>query len=163
MIGSEKSLCQNPKISCLLSLLNMPKTGTEIYLNWNDHWLTLILSLTFSSMPRRGRRMVKSPDPLEEQRRKELTQTELGSGGLFGWSVAHLFKIAFGIQPWYSQLLWNYHILGEGYCLRGGWNICISEYHLCFLYSLWGSMVICEDDFPPFATENPCRFNVFTS
>ena len=33
---------------------------------------------------RRGRRMVKSPDPLEEQRRKELTQTELGSGGLFG-------------------------------------------------------------------------------
>ncbi|CAH8362872.1 unnamed protein product [Eruca vesicaria subsp. sativa] len=33
---------------------------------------------------RRGRRMIKSPDPLEEQRRKELTQTELGSGGLFG-------------------------------------------------------------------------------
>ncbi|XP_010470669.1 PREDICTED: cyclin-dependent kinase G-2 [Camelina sativa] len=33
---------------------------------------------------RRGRRMVKSPDPLEEQRRKELTQAELGSGGLFG-------------------------------------------------------------------------------
>ncbi|KAL1216421.1 Cyclin-dependent kinase G-2 [Cardamine amara subsp. amara] len=33
---------------------------------------------------RRGRRIVKSPDPLEEQRRKELTQTELGSGGLFG-------------------------------------------------------------------------------
>ncbi|VVA94388.1 unnamed protein product [Arabis nemorensis] len=33
---------------------------------------------------RRGRRLVKSPDPLEEQRRKELTQTELGSGGLFG-------------------------------------------------------------------------------
>ncbi|EOA33520.1 hypothetical protein CARUB_v10019855mg [Capsella rubella] len=33
---------------------------------------------------RRGRRMVKSPDPLEEQRRKDLTQTELGSGGLFG-------------------------------------------------------------------------------
>lgn len=33
---------------------------------------------------RRGRRMIKSPDPLEEQRRKDLTQTELGSGGLFG-------------------------------------------------------------------------------
>ncbi|CAH2065931.1 unnamed protein product [Thlaspi arvense] len=33
---------------------------------------------------RRGRRMVKSPDPLEEQRRKELTHSELGSGGLFG-------------------------------------------------------------------------------
>ncbi|CAH8382763.1 unnamed protein product [Eruca vesicaria subsp. sativa] len=33
---------------------------------------------------RRGRRMIKSPDPLAEQRRKQLTQTELGSGGLFG-------------------------------------------------------------------------------
>uniref|UniRef100_A0A1J3EZU5 cyclin-dependent kinase n=1 Tax=Noccaea caerulescens TaxID=107243 RepID=A0A1J3EZU5_NOCCA len=33
---------------------------------------------------RRGRRVVKSPDPLEEQRRKDLTQIELGSGGLFG-------------------------------------------------------------------------------
>ncbi|CAN7129709.1 cyclin-dependent kinase G-2 [Brassica rapa] len=33
---------------------------------------------------RRGRRMIKSPDPLEEQRKKDLTQTELGSGGLFG-------------------------------------------------------------------------------
>ena len=32
MNGLVKSLCQNPKISCLLSLLNMPKTGAEIYL-----------------------------------------------------------------------------------------------------------------------------------
>ncbi|KAH9610576.1 hypothetical protein KSS87_003336 [Heliosperma pusillum] len=33
---------------------------------------------------RRLRRMLKSPDPLEEQRRKELQQPELGTGGLFG-------------------------------------------------------------------------------
>ncbi|CAO2829427.1 unnamed protein product [Amaranthus hypochondriacus] len=33
---------------------------------------------------RRLRRVHKSPDPLEEQRRKELQQPELGTGGLFG-------------------------------------------------------------------------------
>ncbi|KAL9225581.1 hypothetical protein vseg_001486 [Gypsophila vaccaria] len=33
---------------------------------------------------RRVRRMLKSPDPLEEQRRKELQQPNLGTGGLFG-------------------------------------------------------------------------------
>ncbi|KAH1040631.1 hypothetical protein J1N35_042374 [Gossypium stocksii] len=33
---------------------------------------------------RRMRRMLKSPDPLQEQRRKELQQGELGTGGLFG-------------------------------------------------------------------------------
>lgn len=33
---------------------------------------------------RRTRRVMKSPDPLEEQRRKELQQGELGTGGLFG-------------------------------------------------------------------------------
>ncbi|KAJ7945520.1 Kinase family protein [Quillaja saponaria] len=33
---------------------------------------------------RRMRRILKSPDPLEEQRRKELQQAESGSGGLFG-------------------------------------------------------------------------------
>lgn len=33
---------------------------------------------------RRMRRVMKSPDPLEEQRRKELMQGELGGGGLFG-------------------------------------------------------------------------------
>ncbi|XP_057811114.1 cyclin-dependent kinase G-2-like isoform X2 [Salvia miltiorrhiza] len=33
---------------------------------------------------RRVRRVMKSPDPLEEQRRKELQQGELGTGGLFG-------------------------------------------------------------------------------
>ncbi|GAB4840576.1 hypothetical protein Ancab_021345 [Ancistrocladus abbreviatus] len=33
---------------------------------------------------RRLRRIMKSPDPLEEQRRKELQQAELGTGGLFG-------------------------------------------------------------------------------
>ncbi|KAK4488778.1 hypothetical protein RD792_004565 [Penstemon davidsonii] len=33
---------------------------------------------------RRVRRVMKSPDPLEEQRRKELRQGELGTGGLFG-------------------------------------------------------------------------------
>ncbi|XVE85262.1 hypothetical protein DITRI_Ditri17bG0078100 [Diplodiscus trichospermus] len=33
---------------------------------------------------RRMRRMLKSPDPLEEQRIKELQQGELGTGGLFG-------------------------------------------------------------------------------
>lgn len=33
---------------------------------------------------RRMRRILKSPDPLEEQRRKELQQGELGQGGLFG-------------------------------------------------------------------------------
>lgn len=51
MNGSVKSLCQNPKISCLLSLLNMPKTGAEIYLLFKLKRslvnLTLILSLTF--------------------------------------------------------------------------------------------------------------------
>ncbi|KAJ9549524.1 hypothetical protein OSB04_022067 [Centaurea solstitialis] len=33
---------------------------------------------------RRTRRVLKSPDPLEEQRRKELQQAKLGTGGLFG-------------------------------------------------------------------------------
>ncbi|KAK4357602.1 hypothetical protein RND71_023212 [Anisodus tanguticus] len=33
---------------------------------------------------RRVRRVIKSPDPLEEQRRKELKQGVLGTGGLFG-------------------------------------------------------------------------------
>jgi cell division cycle 2-like protein len=33
---------------------------------------------------RRVRRIMKSPDPLEEQRRKELQQGELGAGGVFG-------------------------------------------------------------------------------
>ncbi|GMH27674.1 hypothetical protein Nepgr_029517 [Nepenthes gracilis] len=33
---------------------------------------------------RRMRRIMRSPDPLEEQRRKELQQAELGAGGLFG-------------------------------------------------------------------------------
>ncbi|CAN1137287.1 Cyclin-dependent kinase G-2 [Linum perenne] len=33
---------------------------------------------------RRARRILKSPDPLEEQRKKELRQAELGTGGLFG-------------------------------------------------------------------------------
>ncbi|KAK6922373.1 Protein kinase domain [Dillenia turbinata] len=33
---------------------------------------------------RRMRRVMKSPDPLEEQRRRELQQAELGTGGLFG-------------------------------------------------------------------------------
>ncbi|KAF8399906.1 hypothetical protein HHK36_015776 [Tetracentron sinense] len=33
---------------------------------------------------RRSRRIMKSPDPLEELRRKELQQGELGTGGLFG-------------------------------------------------------------------------------
>ncbi|XP_024025720.1 cyclin-dependent kinase G-2 isoform X1 [Morus notabilis] len=33
---------------------------------------------------RRTRRIMKSPDPLEEQRRKELQQGELGTGGVFG-------------------------------------------------------------------------------
>uniref|UniRef100_A0A1D1YH49 Cyclin-dependent kinase G-2 n=1 Tax=Anthurium amnicola TaxID=1678845 RepID=A0A1D1YH49_9ARAE len=32
----------------------------------------------------RRRRIMKSPDPLEEQRRKELQQGEIGTGGLFG-------------------------------------------------------------------------------
>lgn len=32
---------------------------------------------------RRTRRIMRSPDPLEEQRRKELRQGELGAGGLF--------------------------------------------------------------------------------
>ncbi|KAI5352046.1 hypothetical protein L3X38_004937 [Prunus dulcis] len=33
---------------------------------------------------RRTRRILKSPDPLEEQRRKELQQGEIGTGGVFG-------------------------------------------------------------------------------
>ncbi|KAJ0493584.1 putative protein-serine/threonine kinase CMGC-CDK-PITSLRE family [Helianthus annuus] len=33
---------------------------------------------------RRTRRVMKSPDPLEEQRRKELQQAKFGTGGLFG-------------------------------------------------------------------------------
>lgn len=33
---------------------------------------------------RRMRRIMKSPDPLEEQRRKDLQQGELGTGGVFG-------------------------------------------------------------------------------
>lgn len=37
-----------------------------------------------SHLFRRLRRVMKSPDPLEEQRRKELQQGELGTSGLFG-------------------------------------------------------------------------------
>ncbi|KAL8150992.1 hypothetical protein V2J09_020800 [Rumex salicifolius] len=33
---------------------------------------------------RRVRRVLKSPDPLEEQRRREMHQAEFGTGGLFG-------------------------------------------------------------------------------
>lgn len=33
---------------------------------------------------RRTRRVLKSPDPLEEQRRKELQQGQIGTGGVFG-------------------------------------------------------------------------------
>lgn len=56
----------------------------------------LILTLDFhnfikkTKMPshfffcRRARRVMKSPDPLEEQRRKELQQAKFGTGGLFG-------------------------------------------------------------------------------
>ncbi|KAI8526889.1 hypothetical protein RHMOL_Rhmol12G0034000 [Rhododendron molle] len=43
---------------------------------------------------RRSRRMRKSPDPLEEQRRKELQQGELGTGGLFGCELMTV------LQPW---------------------------------------------------------------
>ncbi|KAL6999742.1 Cyclin-dependent kinase G-2 [Sarracenia purpurea var. burkii] len=39
---------------------------------------------TQHAQDRRLRRMMKSPDPLEEQRRKEFRQGELGAGGLFG-------------------------------------------------------------------------------
>jgi len=38
----------------------------------------------FLHMNRRVRRIYKSPDPLEEQRRKELQQGESGTGGIFG-------------------------------------------------------------------------------
>ncbi|BBN16034.1 hypothetical protein Mp_7g02920 [Marchantia polymorpha subsp. ruderalis] len=37
-----------------------------------------------SEHDRRLRRLMKSPDPLEEQRKRELRQGELGAGGLFG-------------------------------------------------------------------------------
>ncbi|KAL3682016.1 hypothetical protein R1sor_000038 [Riccia sorocarpa] len=37
-----------------------------------------------SEQDRRLRRLLKSPDPLEEQRKKELRQGEVGAGGLFG-------------------------------------------------------------------------------
>ncbi|KAH9554526.1 hypothetical protein CY35_08G068100 [Sphagnum magellanicum] len=37
-----------------------------------------------SEHERRMRRLMKSPDPLEEQRRREARQAEVGSGGLFG-------------------------------------------------------------------------------
>ncbi|CAM6102171.1 unnamed protein product [Calypogeia fissa] len=37
-----------------------------------------------SEHDRRVRRLMKSPDPLEEQRKRELRQGELGGGGLFG-------------------------------------------------------------------------------
>lgn len=33
---------------------------------------------------------MKSPDPLEEQRKRELRQGELGAGGLFGWAYISL-------------------------------------------------------------------------
>lgn len=44
----------------------------------------MYLLLHFAFVIRRMRRVMKSPDPLEEQRRKELMQGELGGGGLFG-------------------------------------------------------------------------------
>ncbi|CAA6660084.1 unnamed protein product [Spirodela intermedia] len=37
-----------------------------------------------NAQDRRSRRILRSPDPLEEQRRKELEQGEIGSRGLFG-------------------------------------------------------------------------------
>eukprot|EP00250_Pteridium_aquilinum_P012882 c21003_g1_i1 orf=383-3004(-) len=37
-----------------------------------------------SEHERRSRRLLKSPDPLAEQRKRELRQAELGAGGLFG-------------------------------------------------------------------------------
>ncbi|KAL8121341.1 cyclin-dependent kinase G-2-like [Apium graveolens] len=39
---------------------------------------------THHAQDRRTRRVLKSPEPLEEQRRKELQQREFGTGGLFG-------------------------------------------------------------------------------
>ncbi|KAH6830134.1 Protein kinase superfamily protein [Perilla frutescens var. hirtella] len=49
---------------------------------------------------RRMRRVMKSPDPLEEQRRKEL-QGELGTGGLF---VGTLSSIFLPVEMWHKAL-----------------------------------------------------------
>lgn len=35
---------------------------------------------------------MKSPDPLEEQRRKELQQGHLGTGGVLGWEQLDLWS-----------------------------------------------------------------------
>ena len=69
----------------------MHKTGTSNNLNRNDPKFKFVSSVICIHMTnylftcfRRLRRIMKSPDPLEEQRRKELQQGELGTGGVFG-------------------------------------------------------------------------------
>ncbi|RYR64028.1 hypothetical protein Ahy_A03g010182 isoform D [Arachis hypogaea] len=59
---------------------------------------------------RRMRRVLKSPDPLEEQRRKELQQGESGTGGIFGywerWVCLELQSIHFPLNTinWIQDL-----------------------------------------------------------
>lgn len=80
-----KFLFPKLKSSCLLFRLSMLKTGiliTELFGYSFLHSNTSIYECFCSN--RRVRRIMKSPDPLEEQRRKELQQGELGTGGVFG-------------------------------------------------------------------------------
>lgn len=57
-----------------------------IYWNFIHHtlWVTLsVVNIFLNMIIRRLRRVMKSPNPLEKQR-KEMQQGELASGGLFG-------------------------------------------------------------------------------
>lgn len=91
MNGFVRFLSRSLKSSCLHSQHSMIRTGIFLYGFMNYHCLKKITVLSkkihyfllcFSR--RRARRVFKSPDPLEQLRRKELQQGEFGNGGLFG-------------------------------------------------------------------------------
>lgn len=84
-----KFLYPNQKSSCLPFQLNTHKTGVLIFsvkilLILAYFEIQIVIIFVVNIVTRRVRRIMKSPDPLEEQRRKELQQGELGTGGVFG-------------------------------------------------------------------------------
>ena len=84
-IGSVKFLFRSRRSLCLHFLLTVHKTGICLIMDFLHAWI-LDFSHFFSLFKcdfRRTRRVMKSPDPLEEQRRKELQQGEISNGGLF--------------------------------------------------------------------------------
>lgn len=89
--------------------------------------ITLILFSTSNQLiavsNRRSRRMLKSPDPLEEQRRKEL-QGGIGTGGVFGQGKS---------DQWPQYI--NGHGRGERHALNGSYNILCQDGHFFSFFS----------------------------